>query len=78
MSTVSVSATRDRLKQAIKDSGGVARWAPLLGCSEQFLYMLFNGSRNRKPGRALAVRIEKEFGIEPGDWDLPSASGKAA
>lgn len=47
-----------------------------LGIDASYLSLLISGKR--KPSRALAVLMEREFGISVADWDAPAKIRKVS
>lgn len=58
---------RERLQGIIRRFGGLAPVAAMLQVSMSYVSMLANGKRPA-PGRAVAARIERLWGIRSVDW----------
>ena len=65
--TEGLLSARERLRRAVRQAGGAAAAAKLLGCSRAYVDMLVVGSRVR-PGMQVAFEIERRLGIPMQIW----------
>ena len=60
-------SAREQFRRAVRQAGGAAATAKLLGCSRAYVDMLIVGSRVR-PGMQVAFEIERRLGIPMRTW----------
>lgn len=58
---------RAKFRQAVREMGGAAAAAKVLGCTRVYVEMLGHGKR-RRPGMRVAFAIEKRIGIRMQEW----------
>lgn len=58
--------TLTAFRRAVRDKGGAAAVAPLLGCTRAYVDMILR--QKRRPGMRVAWAIEQHFGIAMQAW----------
>lgn len=71
---MAISQTRRAFAAAVKRRGSLQDAANVLGISKTYVSMLM---RNRRPGRDLALDIERSYGVPVAGWEQHRAPRRA-